>query len=1661
MLFQSALSQLLLSRTPPRPRRRWMVLATGVLLVASVFGPLRPAPAGAYAGSVPSLTGGGFHTLAVKSDGTLWAWGWNGEGELGTGTASSVGCECFPSPVQVLSMSSVTGAAAGEFHSIARRADGTVWAWGDNIEGELGNGTQTLTGCDCNALPTQIAGMVTVTAVGAMEYDSLALKSDGTVWGWGEQDQAQLGSTPSSPNCGACVDTPSLIVGLTGITAISGGGNHGLALKSDGTVWGWGHDTAGQVGIDPPPSSGANVATPTQVPGLTHVIAVAGGHDHSLALKSDGTVWAWGDNGYGELGNDTTTGGSTPVKVQDLTDVIAIAAGWRDSVALRSDGTVWTWGADIDGELGNGTEDRGTTNNTYHSVPVEATGLSGVTAVSSGDSHNLALRLDGAPWVWGFNGDGEVGNGTNGTGSNPNCQCTTTPQSSLVSGVAEPSMYLGAPTAGPSGSELFGAANPGETGGPFDLVAAGVNAVSGNLTMQTADLVIPGRGPGLSFVRTYNSLDGSIGPVGYGWEDSYDARLLIDAGTGNATVTNSNGSTVPFTAPASGNVYGAPPWVTAALVGSATTGWTYTLKNQVAFSFNTSRQLTAITDRNNNQVTIAHNATNGLVSTVTEVGTGRTLTFTYDSLPRLTSVADSTGRSVSYYYDDAHSLPNNLDHVVDANGNTTYFTYNTSHQLLTTTNQDGNVTTFTYATDSSRRIATQLDQMSRQFSFTWLASGVSYTDPRGITTTITTSSNEETTVQRAGTTLWQYGYDSYDNKQTAIDPNGNAWLTLFDAKGNVVETVNPLSSMTSTTYNATNDPSATTDQNGVTTTYQYDTNGNLTSVSTPLNGTSPTVYRTTAYTYDPNHPGDVLTVTDPDSKVWHYTYDQYGDRISATAPTGGVTTYAYDAAGRMTSTVAPKGNCTGCAPANFTTTFTYDNENHQLTAADPLNHQTISTYYPGGKLHTRRDPDGNTTTYAYDGDEELHSITRADNTVQTVNYDNNGNVTSQVSALGGDAQVAYGYDSFDHVNSTTFWDATGPRTTSVTNDPLGNPLIVTDPSSRTTTYGYDAAQRLTSVTYSDHATPNVTFTYYSNGQRHTMADGTGTTTYAYDSLGRLTSVTNGAGAQLQYGYNLRGLVTSLTYPGSTGTVTRGYDDSGRLTSVKDWAGRQTTYGYDLDSNMTLAAFPNSTKAVQGFNNANQMTSISDQTSGGSVLMGFTYGREGDSLLASSTTTGVPGNSETYTPYDPLLRVTQVNGASAYSYDGSNAVTAMAGGETLSYGNPADELSSSTVAGATSTYSFDPQGNRTGLTKGLVTTPYIYDMANRLISTGLTTYQYNGDGVRTAKVSGGITQETTDPLTGLLLQDGTTSYVFGLGNTPLEQVGSTTSFYLTDQLGSVRGITSTSGSVQGTFTYDAYGNLAGSSGAVTTPFGFAGQYRDSETGFYYLRARYYDPGTGQFLSRDPKGGGLTDTYAYAADSPLNATDPSGLAWCPVQALCDFFGGNGQRITDWFAAHSHDVARYTSATLNAIVAAIPIVGEVRLAELGAEAGAAAGETAGEAAASEGGSLAEDAAGQTFRHYTDEVGRAGIQREGSIAPGADGRVYVTTDDYASGEAAQAGLALRRTPTGYFEIPAGRLPGLEGPYVVDPANGQPGGGVEYWVEQAVEADGLTWVAL
>ncbi|MGO8674134.1 MAG: choice-of-anchor tandem repeat GloVer-containing protein, partial [Capsulimonadaceae bacterium] len=309
-------------------------------------------------------------SVFLRSDGTVWASGYNYYGQLGNGTTTSSSV-----PVQVSGLTGVVSiAGGGGSNGLALRSDGTVWSWGDNSDGQLGNGTTT-----SSLVPVQVSGLAGVTSIAMGGNFCLVLRSDGTVWAWGWNNYGELGNGTTTQS-----DVPVQVPGLTGVTTIACGGGQSLILKSDGTLWTWGMNLYGELGI----GSTVNSLVPVQVTALTGVIAVAGGGNSlSMALRSDGSVWTWGNNQYGKLGNGTTTDSSVPVEVTGLTGAIAITAGADNAMAIRSDGSAWAWGNNYWGELGNGT----TTNS---SVPVQVTGLVGTTAIAGGDDYALALVME-------------------------------------------------------------------------------------------------------------------------------------------------------------------------------------------------------------------------------------------------------------------------------------------------------------------------------------------------------------------------------------------------------------------------------------------------------------------------------------------------------------------------------------------------------------------------------------------------------------------------------------------------------------------------------------------------------------------------------------------------------------------------------------------------------------------------------------------------------------------------------------------------------------------------------------------------------------------------------------------------------------------------------------------------------------------------------------------------------------------------------------------------------------------------------------------------------------------------------------------------------------------------------------------------------------------
>jgi alpha-tubulin suppressor-like RCC1 family protein len=395
---------------------------------------------------VTSLAAGEFTSLVSDSNGHVWAWGWNAGGAIGDGTYDGTYQEGRLVPVKVHG-----GEQGGEYlenivevdigarnywyvtHSIALDSEGHVWAWGDNDYGQLGDNSAV----PMSNVPIQVLGgtqggtyLEDIVAISAGGRHSIALDSSGNVWAWGYNNVGQLGDGSNTTS-----DTPVQVLSgqqgggtyLHNIEAIVSSGSHNLALDTNNNVWSWGYNGNGQLGNNSTTSSN----TPVQVLSgeqseatyLEDVTFIGAGYDNSFAVDINGSVWSWGENYYGQLGDGTSGSGtdkSTPVRVLAgaqgegyLQDIVSISGGNTHIVALDSNGHVWSWGRNYNSNicdasfLGDGTSGSGTNKTTAVQVVGGTQGgeyLNDITSVAVGFWINLALDMDGSLWAWGASG---------------------------------------------------------------------------------------------------------------------------------------------------------------------------------------------------------------------------------------------------------------------------------------------------------------------------------------------------------------------------------------------------------------------------------------------------------------------------------------------------------------------------------------------------------------------------------------------------------------------------------------------------------------------------------------------------------------------------------------------------------------------------------------------------------------------------------------------------------------------------------------------------------------------------------------------------------------------------------------------------------------------------------------------------------------------------------------------------------------------------------------------------------------------------------------------------------------------------------------------------------------------------------------------------------
>lgn len=876
-----------------------------------------------------------------------------------------------------------------------------------------------------------------------------------------------------------------------------------------------------------------------------------------------------------------------------------------------------------------------------------------------------------------------------------------------------------------------------------------VNTATGAFWTQEMDMQMPGIGVDFKVERSYNSLDATVGDFGAGWAWSYGSHLSV-AQNGDVTVFAPDGQQVVFTLQGDGSYAAAGATSTLALANGA-----YTLTDQGAqtYKYDTSGHLLRLADRNGNAISFGYNG-NGVLQTIADTA-GRQITVSHDPASGFISeIALPDGRHVDYGYTNGL-----LTTVTDLRGKAWHYAYDANGRLASIQDPLSHYETRNTYDATSGRITQQLDAFGNPTTFSWDSSTqtATTTDPNNkVWTDVYNGNKLVARIDPLGNKT-TYSYDANFNRTSVTSPRGNVagcncaaqYTTTmsYDDRGNMLARTAPapLSYQETWTYNADNDVLTYRDGRQHETDFQYDANGNLSQKTSPGN-------LVTLYGRDPNGTGLLVSMTTPRSKTWHYGYDSAGNKISETDPLGDEKTYGYDSTGRLTSITDARGNVAGCnCAATYTTQLSYDNADHVLTKTDPLGHQTIYTYDDNANKQTVENAKQETTSYGYNAANELTSISYPDTSSVSYSYDARGNKTSETDQLG--HETTFSYDDANRLigKVSPLGNVQGGNpadyTTSYGYDPDGNLTSVTDPLGNKTTYSYDALNRKTSLT-----TPRGNVAGCGCASQYT-------TNYAYDANGNLTSVTDPLGNQTQYSYDAADRQTSIT-DGRNKTTSYGYDGDGNQTSITDQDGNKTTFSYDDADRFVSKVDPRGN--VVGCNCAAQYTTsyaydpandLIRVTDPNNHVTQFGYDAAG-----RKTSVTDPKLHETDYGYDQLDRLTSVtapaSGTTQYSYDNVGNLTSRIDAKNhetdFSY-DLAHRLTSVTKPSGEWTYSYDANdeltskvdanGNATpGIpSDGTTTYSYYHDgtlaSTNYSDSTPTVTYQYDPDGNVTQMTDG--------------------------------------------------------------------------------------------------------------------------------------------------------------------------------------------------------------------------------------------------------------------------------------------------------------------------------------
>jgi RHS repeat-associated protein len=903
----------------------------------------------------------------------------------------------------------------------------------------------------------------------------------------------------------------------------------------------------------------------------------------------------------------------------------------------------------------------------------------------------------------------------------------------------------------------------------------------------------------------------------------------------------------------------------------------------------------SITDPLNRTSTFAYDANQNVLAMTNALG--KTTTFTYDGNGNVTSVKDPLGNTITKTYDQF----GRMTQMTDPLGNVTQIQHDNRGNALALSDSLGVMKSETVDSKGNITSVTLANGTTAQFTYDTFGNAISVTDNVGLTSTRqfdsmghwTTASDSvhgssvkfdedavDNLVRRRDPlgNILSYSYDSDGNRTGAVDQNGNSFTYQYDGANNQIATIFSDGSTYSRTYDFRGHVLTATNPAGNISRYTYDKAGQLTKM---VFGDGRPDATTLSYTFDAV--GRPKTLTDGRGNTTTNTYDDAGRVTSITDALGRVTAMAYDAGGRVTSIAHPNGT---------QEQVTYDVRNRPTSNTNADGTKTQYNW-DGLTLHSKTDEAGKTTTYTYDGALHIMSVTDALGNKTQYTRDAAGRVSRVTDANG--HTTSYQYDADDRLIQKVLPDGSFEQYTYDANNNLTS-VQLTD--GHVNKYVWNNMGRLTQIQYFDGQV--VSFTYTPTGKRKTATTADGTTQYGYDSIDRLVSITQPNGQVVTYTYDGANNIVAIASP--AGVIHYGYDAVNRLTSVTDPLGGVTTYTYDLGGRLIQRVLPNNVTTKQAFDSRDRLLSVSHQLGTAAPFESFQYtlgpARNRLSVLEADGSSTNWGYDDAYR----LIRETRVradltvSSDTSYTYDGvGNRLTMTANGATTNYQyNALDQLTSAGSA----QYTYDGRGNLVNVTDRPGTTSYTYDAANRLASVALPTigsaaaYSYDADGLLVSRAAGGTTRRYVwDQLSTyrdvLYETDGggspTASYTLADGNL-VQQIGNGNPaplYYLQDGLGSVAGLTDSTGAETDRYRFDAFGNQTLFTGTSVNAYRYRSQRTEDVSNLLYLRARYFNPGFGRFTTRDIAPFDLTDPtdlnrYTYAAANPINDYDPTGYA-----------------------------------------------------------------------------------------------------------------------------------------------------------------------------------------